>query len=776
MADVNTVKHLIVGAGFAGLGTAIKLQEDGESDFVVIEKGSDVGGTWRDNTYPGATCDIPSQLYSYSFAEFDWSSSYSPQPEIQAYIKQVADESGTLDRFVFDTLVEDAAWDDEAQRWQVRTSNGSRSAQWSAQFLIVGAGGLSAPKLPDIEGIDTFQGDVFHSARWNHDVDLTGKRVAVIGTGASAIQIVPELQQTLQATGGHLDVYQRTAPWIIPRNDRPYGRLERAALRRVPGLQRLYRTGLYWAHEAYVPAFTLQPKLAAPARKVALGNIRKGIKDPELRAKVTPNFDFGCKRVLRSNDYYPALDADNTELVTDPIAKVTGQRDRHRRRYRARDRRPGRGDRLLHDRAPDHRARDRPLGTDACGALAGDRHGRLQGHHHPRLPQPVPAGRPEHRPGAHEHDLHHRVAGRLRARRDPDDERTAAREHRADPGGHRRLEPQPAEADGPHRVDHRRLPELVPRRPRPQHHAVAQVHRRLPAPAGVVRRRGLPGGARVKTLDDKVVVITGAGSGIGRALALNLARRGSLLALSDVDEAGLAETVAQATRAGAIRVRSDRLDVADRDAFARYALDMVQEFGRVNVVINNAGVALAGDFNDLEYTDIDWLVGVNFWGVVHGTKEFLPHLIASGDGHVVNLSSLFGLVSMPGQSMYNATKYAVRGMTEALREEMLIAGHPVGVTAVHPGGIKTAIARNARVSAKESKEATAQLFDEKLARMTPERAAEIIVNGILKNRARVLVGIDAHAMHHLAKLLGSRYQDVVAKTSKRVLPDKATVV
>jgi short-subunit dehydrogenase len=280
----------------------------------------------------------------------------------------------------------------------------------------------------------------------------------------------------------------------------------------------------------------------------------------------------------------------------------------------------------------------------------------------------------------------------------------------------------------------------------------------------------------MKTLNDKVVVITGAGSGIGRALALNLARRGSLLALSDVDETGLAETVAQAKMAGATRVRSDRLDVADRDAFWRYALDVVQEFGRVNVVINNAGVALAGDFNDLEYTDIDWLVGVNFWGVVHGTKEFLPHLIASGDGHVVNLSSLFGLVSMPGQSMYNASKYAVRGMTEALREEMLIAGHPVGVTAVHPGGIKTAIARNARVSAKESKEETAKLFDEKLARMTPERAAEIIVNGILKNRARVLVGIDAHAMHHFARLLGSRYQDVVAKTSKRVLPDKTTVV
>ncbi|HCB02801.1 MAG TPA: SDR family NAD(P)-dependent oxidoreductase [Nocardioides sp.] len=275
----------------------------------------------------------------------------------------------------------------------------------------------------------------------------------------------------------------------------------------------------------------------------------------------------------------------------------------------------------------------------------------------------------------------------------------------------------------------------------------------------------------MKTLDDKVVVITGAGSGIGRALAVDLTRRGSLLALSDVDEPGLAETVDLVARAGGSQVRSDRLDVADRDAMARYALDVVQEFARVNVVINNAGVALAGDFIDLEYSDIDWIVGVNFWGVVHGTKEFLPHLIASGDGHVVNLSSLFGLVSMPGQSMYNATKYAVRGMTEALREEMLIAGHPVGVTAVHPGGIKTAIARNARVSAKESKEDTARYFDEKLARMTPERAAEIIVNGILKNRARVLVGLDAHAVHTVAKVLGSRYQDVVALTSKRVRPD-----
>jgi cation diffusion facilitator CzcD-associated flavoprotein CzcO len=311
------VKHLVVGAGFAGLCAAIRLQEDGETDFVVIEKGAEVGGTWRDNTYPGAACDVPSQLYSFSFAPNpDWSMSYSPQPEIQAYLRRTAERSGTLDRFRFDTTVEAARWDVASQRWHVRTSGGD----YTSSTLIVGAGGLSEPRLPDTDGIDGFQGELFHSARWNHDVDLTGKRVAVIGTGASAIQIVPELQKT----AGHLDVYQRTAPYVLPRNDRAYGRLERIALRHVPGLQKLYRTAIYWGREGYVPGFTLQPKLAWPARRMALANLAKGVADPELRARLTPTFEIGCKRILISNTYYPAIASDNVELVTDPIAKVTG--------------------------------------------------------------------------------------------------------------------------------------------------------------------------------------------------------------------------------------------------------------------------------------------------------------------------------------------------------------------------------------------------------------------------------------------------------------------
>ena len=321
MTSPQPVDHLLIGAGFAGLCAAIKLDEAGERDFVVVEKGSDVGGTWRDNTYPGAACDVPSQLYSFSFAPNpDWSMSFSPQPEIQAYLQRVAREAGVLDRFVFDTRVETARWDDDQQRWMVEVTGPDGPATYAARTVLSGAGGLSEPKLPEIEGIETFQGDVFHSAQWDHSVDLTGKRVAVIGTGASAIQLVPELQRI----AGHVDLYQRTAPYVLPRHDRRYSSLEKAALRHVPGLQKLYRTAIYWGRETYVPAFTIEPKIAAPAKRMALGNLKKHVKDPVLREKLTPTFEIGCKRILISNAYYPAVASENVELVTDPISKITG--------------------------------------------------------------------------------------------------------------------------------------------------------------------------------------------------------------------------------------------------------------------------------------------------------------------------------------------------------------------------------------------------------------------------------------------------------------------
>jgi cation diffusion facilitator CzcD-associated flavoprotein CzcO len=310
------VHTFVVGAGFAGLCAAVKLQESGEHDFLVAERGTDVGGTWRDNTYPGAACDVPSQLYSFSFApNADWSRSFSPQREIQAYIRRVADRSGVLDRFRFETTLEEARWDDAEQVWHVRTSRGNLTAD----VVVSAAGALSDPKLPDIDGIDSFGGEVFHSSQWRHDHDLTGKRVAVIGTGASAVQIVPEIAERV----AHLDVYQRTAPHVIPRRDRAYTGLEKLAFRHVPGVQKAYRTAIYWGRETLVPAFVWDSRIAAPAKKAATMNIRKGISDPELRARVTPDFELGCKRVLISNDWYPALDRDDVDLVTERIEKVT---------------------------------------------------------------------------------------------------------------------------------------------------------------------------------------------------------------------------------------------------------------------------------------------------------------------------------------------------------------------------------------------------------------------------------------------------------------------
>lgn len=267
----------------------------------------------------------------------------------------------------------------------------------------------------------------------------------------------------------------------------------------------------------------------------------------------------------------------------------------------------------------------------------------------------------------------------------------------------------------------------------------------------------------------KVVVITGAGSGIGRALALNLAAKGAKLALSDMDTVGLAETARQAEALGA-EVKSDHLDVTQREAVLQYADAVAAHFGKVNQIYNNAGIAYHGEFEKSEFKDIERVMDVDFWGVVNGTKAFLPHVIASGDGHIVNVSSLFGLLSMPGQSAYNSAKFAVRGFTESLRQEMLIAKHPVKVTCIHPGGIKTAIARNATAGPGEDLAVFAEFFDKKLARTTPEEAAKVIVNGVSKSKGRVLIGADAKFLDAWVRLVGSGYQRILATVAGRMMP------
>jgi NADP-dependent 3-hydroxy acid dehydrogenase YdfG len=267
----------------------------------------------------------------------------------------------------------------------------------------------------------------------------------------------------------------------------------------------------------------------------------------------------------------------------------------------------------------------------------------------------------------------------------------------------------------------------------------------------------------------KVAAVTGAGSGIGQALALELARSGAAVAISDVDTEGLAQTEEQLRAIGA-PVRTDRLDVTEREAFQIYADQINEHFGKVNQIYNNAGIAFTGDVEITQFKDIERVMDVDFWGVVNGTKAFLPHLIASGDGHIINVSSLFGLMSMPGQAAYNSAKFAVRGFTESLRQEMALNGHPVKVTSVHPGGVKTAIARNGLTAEGVDPAAQAKFFDKRLASTTPQRAAEIILEAVRKNKARVLVGQDAVVLDLIVRITGSGYQRLFSPVVGRLKP------
>ncbi|MFD3506248.1 flavin-containing monooxygenase [Nocardia sp. NPDC058666] len=312
---VRHAKTIIVGSGFAGLGLAIRLSQQGRDDFLVLERGSDVGGTWRDNTYPGAACDVPSHLYSYSFAPNpDWTRSFSKQGEIQAYIKSVAQRFDVLDHHIFDCDVQSIRWNNDTAQWDISTSEG----EFTADTVVSAVGALCEPSLPDIKGINDFEGEIFHSARWNHDADLTDKRVAVIGTGASSIQIVPAIASKVAS----LDVYQRTAPWLLPRMDRPYLLPERLAFKHIPAVQRLSRAAIYAARETQVVGLTRFPILMKAFEGLSRAKLQFEIRDPELRKKVTPNYRIGCKRMLISNEYYPALDRDNVDVITDGIAEV----------------------------------------------------------------------------------------------------------------------------------------------------------------------------------------------------------------------------------------------------------------------------------------------------------------------------------------------------------------------------------------------------------------------------------------------------------------------
>jgi cation diffusion facilitator CzcD-associated flavoprotein CzcO len=304
----------IVGSGFGGLGMAIRLRQAGFDDFVILERADALGGTWRDNSYPGCQCDVPSHLYSFSFAPNpDWSRTFSPQQEIQGYLERCADRFDVRRSIRFGTELRAADWHGDDRRWHLKTSTGDITAD----VLISATGGLADPSVPKLPGLETFQGVAFHSSRWDHSRDLTGRDVVVVGTGASAIQFVPEIAPLVR----RLTLLQRTPPWVMGRRTRAFSARETRLYRRLPAVQRAVRAGIYWGREAFALAF-LHPRLMRGAQNMALRHLRSAIRDPALRAALTPSYAMGCKRVLQSDTYYPALTRDNVDVVTSPIREV----------------------------------------------------------------------------------------------------------------------------------------------------------------------------------------------------------------------------------------------------------------------------------------------------------------------------------------------------------------------------------------------------------------------------------------------------------------------
>ena len=308
------VRVLVAGAGFAGIGMAVRLVEDGVRDLVVLDRADEVGGTWRDNSYPGCACDVQSTLYAFSFApKPDWSRVYAPQPEIWAYLREVVDRFGVRPYLRLGTELRSAAWDDDAQRWRVETSHGPMTAD----VLVTATGALCEPRLPRIPGLETFAGQSWHSARWRHDVDVTGLRVGVIGTGASAVQLVPHVAER----AAHLTVFQRTPPWVLPRHDRAVSRRRAAAYARLPALQRISRTVLRLQHELLLANFR-SLRVARLTARVARRRLARAVPDRGLRAALSPDYAPGCKRILLSDDYLPALQRPDVDVVTADVAEV----------------------------------------------------------------------------------------------------------------------------------------------------------------------------------------------------------------------------------------------------------------------------------------------------------------------------------------------------------------------------------------------------------------------------------------------------------------------
>ena len=760
--DVEHVDVLVVGAGLSGVAAGHYVKTDCPwASFAIFEGRASMGGTWDLFKYPGIRSDSDMHTLGFAFRPWDGKKSIADGADILQYIKDTAAEEGLGEHLRFNHKVLSADWSSAEARWRVtaeRTDTGEQF-ELTCGFLFSCAGYYRYDRgyLPDFEGTEDFSGQIIHPQHWPEDLDYTDKRVVVIGSGATAVTLIPSMADDAE----HVVMLQRSPSYIVTvPATQPIARLLRRVLpKRVAG------TVMRWVMAIGTQStyFISKRRPQLVRRYIRRMQARQLPKDFDIDTHFNPTYDPWDQRLcaVPGGDLFKAISAGKASVVTDRIVRFTEKGLLLES-----------GEELLADIIITATGLQVQLlgGTEVTldGAPL-DVSDRLvyKGMMLEGVPNAAMAVGYSNASWTLKTELTcDYVARLLNHMRSAPRHRVHADERRGRDGGGVRVRPQlrlpqPRRGSAPQaglQVPVAGPPELPQRLPRDE----ARRDRRRDL--GVLE----PGSRRgrehlVKSFEGRVAAVTGAGSGIGRALAVDLARRGAHLALSDIDEVGLAETVTQCEGAG-VKVTSQRVDVADREAMFAWADQVVADHGKVNLIFNNAGVALGATIEAMSYDDFEWLMNINFWGVVHGTKAFLPHLKAAGEGHIVNLSSVFGLISIPSQSAYNAAKFGVRGFTDALRMELDIAKCGVSCTTVHPGGIKTNIARNARmddsVSALAGSADPAVEFD-KIAMTSPEKAARQILAAVRDNQRRALIGPDAKAIDLVARLPAGIYQRVL---------------